>query len=49
MKAATTIIVKVEATVATTLELGEFMIQLWLGFISWSWVVSQTEGGKSDI
>ena len=38
-KAATTIVVTIEATVATTLELGYFIIQLWVGFISWSWSV----------
>ena len=38
-KAATIIVVTIEATVATTLELGYFIIQLWVGSISWSWSV----------
>ena len=50
-KAATTIAVTIEATIATTLELGYFIIQLWVGSISWSWSVfyhSRIEGYHGD-
>ena len=48
-KAATTIVVTIEATVATTLELGYFIIQFWVGSISWSWSRFLVAKGNFDV
>ena len=48
-KAATTIVATIETTVATTLELGYFIIQLWVGSISWSWSVFITTESKATM